>query len=503
MTNAATSVRVAQGELRGTSDQGISAFLGIPYAAAPFGDARMLPPRPAPSWDGVRDAAEYGPTCPKGEYPPQYQALFPEVTIPGEECLNLNVWTPDPGASGLPVLVWIHGGSFMNGSGSVTEYDGSAFARDGIVCVTINYRLGAEGFLYTGDGVANVGLLDQIEALRWVQENIAAFGGDPGRVTVAGESAGAMSITTLLAMPAAGGLFQQAITQSGAGAHTLSPDESRNVARYLAEALGVTPDRAAIAARPADEVAQAAGALTEEVQTAPDPAKWGQLALSLLPFSPTVDGDTLPEEPLSALAGGASSSVRLLTGTNLEEAQLFLVAAGAIDLVDEATLAGGAAAYGAPDGTVAAYQANRPGAGRGDVLAAIITDWFFRIPAVRVAEARAANSASAGNTWMYRFDWRSPAFDGRLGSCHAVEIPFVFDTLREDSTHARLGTDAPQAVADTAHSAWVRFITDGDPGWPAYDTDTRATAILTEKLEVISDPAGDERLLWEQRQPLS
>jgi para-nitrobenzyl esterase len=502
MTNAATSVRVAQGELRGKSDQGISAFLGIPYAAPPFGDARLLPPRPAASWDGVRDATQYGPTCPKGEYPPQYQALFPEVVIAGEECLNLNVWTPGPGASGLPVLVWIHGGSFMNGSGSVAEYDGSAFARDGIVCVTLNYRLGAEGFLYTGDGVANVGLLDQVAALRWVQDNIAAFGGDPGRVTVAGESAGAMSITTLLAMPQASGLFQQAITQSGAGAHTLAPDESRQVAQYLADALGVAPDRQAIAAVPADRVAQAAGALTEEVQTTPDPAKWGSLVLSLLPFCPTVDGEVLPQEPLAALAAGASSGVRVLTGTNLEEAQLFLVASGAIDLIDEAMLAGGAAAYGAPDGTVAAYQAARPGAGHGDVLAAIITDWFFRIPAVRVAEARAGNSASAGNTWMYRFDWRSPSFDGRLGSCHAVEIPFVFDTLGQPSTHARLGADAPQAVADTIHSAWVRFIADGDPGWPAYDTDTRSTAIFTEKLEVASDPAGDERRRWDQRQPL-
>ncbi len=502
MNNAATSVRVAQGELRGKSDHGVAVFLGIPYAAAPFGDGRMLPPRPAPSWDGVRDAVEYGPTCPKGQYPPQYQALFPEVDIPGEECLNLNVWTPDPGASGLPVLVWIHGGSFMNGSGSVAEYDGQAFARDGIVCVTINYRLGAEGFLYTGDGVANVGLLDQVAALRWVRENIAAFGGDPGRVTVAGESAGAMSITTLLAMPLASGLFQQAITQSGAGAHTLAPEESRRVAQYLADALGVPARREAIAAQPADRVSQAAGALTEEVQTAPDPARWGQLALSLLPFSPTVDGDVLPAEPLAALAGGASSEVRLLTGTNREEAQLFLVAAGTIDLVDEAMLAAGAAAYGAPDSTVAAYRASRPGAGPGDVLAAIITDWFFRIPAVRVAEARAGNSASAGNTWMYRFDWRSPAFGARLGACHAVEVPFVFDTLGHPSTHARLGTDAPQAVADTIHAAWARFITDGDPGWPAYDTDTRATAIFTEKLEVESDPAGAERLLWAARQPL-
>jgi para-nitrobenzyl esterase len=502
MNNAATSARVAQGELRGKSDHGVSVFLGIPYAAAPFGDGRMLPPRPAPSWDGARDAVEYGPTCPKGQYPPQYQALFPEVDIPGEECLNLNVWTPDPGAAGLPVLVWIHGGSFMNGSGSVAEYDGRAFARDGIVCVTINYRLGAEGFLYTGDGVANVGLLDQVAALRWVRENIAAFGGDPGRVTVAGESAGAMSITTLLAMPLASGLFQQAITQSGAGAHTLAPEESRQVAQYLADALGVPASREAIAAQPADRVSQAAGGLTEEVQTAPDPARWGQLALSLLPFSPTVDGDVLPAEPLAALAGGASSEVRLLTGTNREEAQLFLVAAGTIDLVDEAMLAAGAAAYGAPDSTVAAYRASRPGAGPGDVLAAIITDWFFRIPAVRVAEARAGNSASAGNTWMYRFDWRSPAFGARLGSCHAVEVPFVFDTLGHPSTHARLGADAPQAVADTIHAAWARFITDGDPGWPAYDSDTRATAIFAEKLEVESDPAGAERRLWAARQPL-
>jgi para-nitrobenzyl esterase len=139
----------------------------------------MLPPQPPDSWEGIRDATSYGPTCPKGDYPPQYAPLFPEVVLPGEECLNLNVWTPDPAASGLPVLVWIHGGSFMNGSGSVEEYRGTAFARDGVVCVTINYRLGAEGFLFTGDGIANVGLLDQIAALHWVQENIAAFGGGP------------------------------------------------------------------------------------------------------------------------------------------------------------------------------------------------------------------------------------------------------------------------------------------------------------------------------------
>src|ERR1700722_2458149 len=246
MNNAATSVRVAQGELRGKSDHGVSVFLGIPYAAAPFGAGRMLPPRPAPSWDGVRDAVEYGPTCPKGQYPPQYQALFPEVEIPGEDCLNLNVWTPDPGTSGLPVLVWIHGGSFMNGSGSVAEYNGAAFARDGVVCVTINYRLAAEGFLFLDDGIANLGLLDQLAALRWVQANISAFGGDPARVTVAGESAGAMSVTTLLSMPLASDLFSQAIAESGAAAHTLTAEVARMVGGYLADALGVAAERSAL-----------------------------------------------------------------------------------------------------------------------------------------------------------------------------------------------------------------------------------------------------------------
>src|SRR5208282_971933 len=222
-------VRLKDGAVRGKAESGVSAFLGIPYAAPPFGVNRMQPPRLVKAWDGERDATAFGPTAPKGDYPPQYARLFPEVVIPGEECLNLNVWTPDADASGLPVLVWIHGGAFMNGSGSVGAYNGAAFARDGVVCVTINYRLAAEGFLYLDDGIANLGLLDQLAALRWVQDNISAFGGDPARVTVAGESAGAMSVTTLLSMPLAAGLFAQAIAESGAGAHTLTVSQGQLV----------------------------------------------------------------------------------------------------------------------------------------------------------------------------------------------------------------------------------------------------------------------------------
>jgi para-nitrobenzyl esterase len=196
---------------------GVAAFKGIPYAAPPFGPNRFQPPRPPESWDGVRDALEYGRVAPQAPYAPPFDQLLGDQGHPGEDCLNLNVWTPDPTGGGLPVMVWIHGGSFVRGSGALPTYDGTRFARDGVVCVTINYRLGADGFLYLGDGIANRGLLDQVAALEWVQENIRAFGGDPARVTIFGESAGAFSVATLLSMPRAEGLFQRAIAQSGAG----------------------------------------------------------------------------------------------------------------------------------------------------------------------------------------------------------------------------------------------------------------------------------------------
>jgi para-nitrobenzyl esterase len=490
----APTVTVQGGVLEGRRSGGVCAFLGVPYAAAPFGADRMRPPQPVVAWTGMREAGGFGPTAPKGDYPPQYQKLFPEVVIAGDECLNLNVWTPDPQASGLPVLVWIHGGSFMNGSGSVGAYDGTAFARDGVVCVTINYRLAAEGFLFLGDAVANLGLLDQLAALRWVQDNIAAFGGDPGRVTVAGESAGAMSVTTLLAMPLAEGLFAQAIVQSGAAAHTLAPDLARTVGGYLADALGVAPTRDAIKQVPLEALVRAAADLVVEVQTAPDPAKWGQLALSLLPFAPVVDGTVLPAHPLEAFADGQAGGIPLMIGSNRDEARLFLVAAGTIDFIDDTTLTVAAGAYGlTPDG-LAVYRANRPGAGAGDLLAAVISDWFFRIPALRVAEARAGAAAS---TWMYRFDHPEPDANGRLGACHAVEIPFVFDTTAREEVWPLIGEAPSPATAETAHHAWSSFITDGDPGWSPYDPATRATGLFTDQLTEVNDPSGDERALWD------
>lgn len=495
MATAPPIVTTTSGPVEGrTVDHGVLRFAGIPYAAAPFGANRMQPPQPAPSWDGVRDAGEFGPTVPKGDYPPAYARILHEVTIPGDDCLNVNVWTPDIAGS-RPVLVWIHGGSFMNGSNSVAEYDGTAFARDGVVLVSVNYRLAAEGFLFLGDGIANIGLQDQIAALRWVRENIAAFGGDPDRVTVAGESAGAMSVSTLLAMPAANGLFAQVITQSGATAHTLTPETATTVGRRLAEVLGVEPTRAAITALPIEQVSKSAADLVTEVQTGGDPATWGSLALTLLPFAPVLDESTLPVDPLEAISNGVSDDVRVLTGTTRDESRLFLVAPGAIDYVDDAALVASAGAYGLSEDGVNVYRANRPAGSPGDVMAALVTDWFFAVPAQRVAEAR-VNRGQAP-TWMYRFDLLSPTDNANLGSAHATEIPFVFDTIGFPSSAGLVGSHPSQAAADAIHRVWVDFVTTGDPGWAAYDLERRTVGLLTESVTATSDPNSDERRLWD------
>ena len=268
-------VVLAQGRLLGSENDGILSFKGIPYAAAPFGGNRFAAPGAAPSWDGVRDAVEYGPTAPKPPYPSPIDRLLADPVIAGEDCLNLNVWTPAVDADRRPVLVWIHGGAFVNGSGAVSVYDGSTFARDGVVCVTVNYRLGVDGFLVIDGAPANRGLLDLVAALRWVRENIAAFGGDPDAVTIAGQSAGAMSVTTLLSMPAAAGLFRRAIAQSGAGHHVLPAATAAKVTTALADRLGVEPTVEGFAAVPVRRAGRRAGRAVGEHRGGAEPGGVG------------------------------------------------------------------------------------------------------------------------------------------------------------------------------------------------------------------------------------
>ncbi len=490
-----TVVKTRQGAVRGATVDGIAVFKGIPYAAPPFGARRFQPPQPVEAWDGVRDALSYGATVTKPPYFPPFDVLLPEPAIPGEDSLNLNIWTPDPGRADLPVLVWIHGGAFANGTGAIPTYDGSRFARDGVVCVTINYRLGVDGFLFLGQGNANLGLLDQVAALAWVQENIAAFGGDPHSVTVAGQSAGGMSIGALLSMPRARGLFRRAIPQSGAGHHAISAESAQMIGRYLAEKLGVEPTLEAITTVPSDRLLAAQLALSGDVFARPDPALWGEVAANLMPFEPVIDGDVLPTRPIDRIAKGAGAEIEVLVGTTTEEERLFLVPNDAIKAINEDILAGGIAAYGLPvSETLATYRSTRPAADAGDIYEAIYTDWFFRIPAVRLAEAHVRNN---GRTYMYEFAWRSPAFDGRLGACHALEIPFVFDTLDREGMGVLLGEAPPQVLADAMHTAWVGFITRGDPGWPQYELDQRQTMHFDASSELLKDPRSAERTLWE------
>jgi para-nitrobenzyl esterase len=492
---ATVVVETAQGRVRGSHVDGVVAVKGIPYAAPPFGVSRFRAPAPAQRWDGVRDATAFGPTAPATGYPPPFQAMFDDPVIAGEDCLSLNVWTPDPGAGGLPVLVWIHGGAFRNGTSAAPLYDGAHLAREGVVLVSLNYRLGTDGFLLLDGVEPNRGLLDQVAALEWVQEHVAAFGGDPGNVTVFGESAGSISLCSLLAMPRARGLFHRAIAQSGGGHHALPPEDARRVTEAMAGALGVpsTPD--GFASVRLDRLAEAQAAIGLEVSTNPDPARWGRLAFDGMPFEPTVDGDVLPALPIDAIADGAGAGVPLLTGTTAEEWRLFLVPTGMIDLLTDAHVAGALAGYGAADPEVAACYAEL-GGGPGDRLSAVVTDWFLRIPAIRLAEARADGIAP---TYLYELAWRSPQFGGRLGACHGLDLPFVFGTLGSRSGRAFAGDTPPQSLSDEMRAAWLAFARTGDPGWPPYEPGRRSVMVFDEHPEVVDDPQPARRTAWDGR----
>jgi carboxylesterase type B len=296
-------------------------------------------------------------------------------------------------------------------------------------------------------------------------------------------------------MPDAQGLFRRAIAQSGAAHHAISVATAQRVGQRLTEKLGVAATREGIAAVPLDRLVAAQAELQADLGAHPDPERWGaEVALSMMPWQPVIDGKVIPSRPIDRIAAGASADVDVMVGTNTDEHRLFLVPGGAIDQVTAEGLAAVLAAYGLPvEPALAAYRAAHPRANPGDLLAAIQTDWFWRVPAIRLADAHATSVAA---TYMYELAWRSPQLGGRLGACHALEIAFVFDTLG-NGTEPFWGTSPPQQLADTMHAAWAAFATNGDCGWPKYDLSRRPTMRFDTASKVVDDPRSWERELWE------
>ncbi len=491
---SAPEVDTVHGPVRGAFEDGLAVFRAVPYAAPPFGDLRFAAPAPPASWSEPRECTRPGPTAPKPPYRAVVVDLLPEPVVEGEDCLHVNVWSPDLTGS-APVLVWVHGGSFQNGSNAVPVYDGAAFARDGVVLVSVNYRLGVDGFAHLEGAPDNRGLLDQVAALEWVRDNVASFGGDPARVTICGESAGAMGVTTLSVMPAARGLFGRVIAQSGAGHHVLHRESARLISAALADLLGVEPTADAFARVPVAELLEAHSRLVVMVGQDPDPARWGEVAANMMPFEPVVDGESLPGVPIALIAAGEAAAVDVLVGSNDDEHALFLHPV--LDAIEEDRVRLVLALFGAADGAYETLSASTGSSHPGELMVAGLSDWFFRLPALRWAEARLA---AGSPTWVYEFGWRSSALGGVLGACHALEIGFVFDTLGVPEGRALTGDDPPQALADDMHGAWVRFVRDGDPGWPAYG-EQRSTRRFggADDGEVLDDPRPERRLLWPTR----
>ncbi|MFE1951211.1 carboxylesterase/lipase family protein [Streptomyces sp. NPDC059524] len=481
MTTIATSsqpvVHTHTGPVRGERRTHGTRFLGIPYAQPPVGPLRFAAPVPPEPWTRLRDATAYGPTA-------QRRRLFevttiPEPSIPGEGTLNLNVFTPDPAPdASRPVLVWIHGGGFLAGSAASPWYDGDAFNRDGVVLVSIGYRLGIEGFLHLPDAPDNRGVLDWIAALEWVQRNIASFGGDPGQVTIAGQSAGGGAVQTLLATPAARGLFRAAISASGAVMRPQDRETAEAVTRRLAEHTGAPVTAAAL-----EKLSDAELLDLQDAATAP-----GTPMLALAPFA---DGLLVPEPVPDALTtGDAGADIPLMLGFTAHE---FNAAPqpGATTETLHATFA----ALGLDETAVRAFTETYDGGTPGELQSQALTDVVFRAPGLAVAEARARR---ARPTWLYEFRLGSTA-PGLTGLAHhCVDLPFAFDLLDAEGVTPALGDQPPQHVADAVHAAWTAFVRDLDPGadWPAYTPERRETRIWDAAPRTESDPLHRLRAIW-------
>lgn len=491
---APPEARTTAGWVRGRTEGGLAVFRGIPFAQPPVGLLRFAPPRSAIAWDGMREAFSFG------SPPPQSSTYGPAPEPSDDDWLTVNVWTPaaDPAAR-RPVMVWIYGGAYKVGSAEVPAYDGARLAGEGdLVLVTFNYRTGAEGFLQVDGAPANRGLLDQMAALEWVRDNIAAFGGDPEWVTVFGQSAGAGSIASLLAAPRAAGLFQRAIAQSVPGVY-FSPPLAADIAAAVAAELGLRATAADLSGIDPVRLTAAGDAVDRKLGQYQD--RWGQVALTQTPYAPVVDGEVLPLTPWQALAAGAARDVPLITGHTRDESRLFLVMSGQLGQISEEQAARSLRVLGPrPDGE-RAYRAAFSDASAERLYELVENDWVFRMPTQRLAEAQAAGG---GTAYLYELTWSAPVHGGILGACHGLDGPLVFGNL-DQGLAARLIGPAPYPEAEQMsaqfRTAWTRFATTGDPGWPGYDARQRLTRVFDLPPLTTAYPEEASRRLWQDQDP--
>ncbi|MEU9781878.1 carboxylesterase family protein [Streptomyces phaeochromogenes] len=487
---AATAV----GTVRGRREDGLAVFRGIPYAQPPVGEARFAAPRPVNRRDGVRDAFSFGPPPPQEPFGPEPAPA--DGPPPGDDWLTVNVWTPDADpAARRPVMVWIYGGAYKLGSADDPAYDGNRLARDGgLVVVTLNYRVGIEGFLQIEGVPANRGLLDQVAALEWVRDNITAFGGDPDQVTVFGESAGAGSIAALMSMPRARGLFRRAIAQSVPGAF-FSNELAADIAEAVAGELGLRPTVADLSAVGPRKLPEAGAALTARMREYVH--RWGPVALTPTPFSPVVDGDVLPATPWEALANGTARNVELIAGHNRDEYRLFLLLGGLLGRVDEGLASMALGLFGPAPDAERSYRAAFPDASAEYLFELVQSDWLFRMPSLHLAEAQ---TAGGGQAHLYELTWPAPADGGALGACHGLDVPLAFG-VPGGLGGMLIGPElSPGTEALSAHvrSAWTAFARTGDPGWSPYDSGRRLVHLLDTEPTTATYPEEASRRLWER-----
>ncbi|MFK4759777.1 carboxylesterase/lipase family protein [Microbacterium sp. ZW T5_45] len=441
------TVALAAGTVRGVQDDGVRRFLGIPYAVPPFGRNRFSAPQPVAPWQGVRDADAFGPTAPQRPYGGAIGELLGSVRIPGDDILTANVWAPVD-ASGAPVMLWVHGGALERGTAALPLYDGAAFARAGVVFVSVNYRLGSEGFSVLDDAPCNLGLRDVAAALEWVHREISAFGGDPSAITAMGESAGGALVAALLARDDTRPMIARAIIESGP-LDAQSPEKAGRVTQQLAKRLGVSADRGSFLGMPPDALLDA-----RRDQAA------GSSPLGGAPgFQLAIDQDSLPQSPHKVLG---SIDTPVLIGSNTDEYRLWFPPESLAG-ISRLKLLLARLALRIPGRAVTAVRSAFPGATTGEVFGQLATDILLRAPLSRLAAARPTS------THVYEFAWPSPVRD--LRAAHALELGFVFDRLDDDEARRLTGPDAPTRLAAEMHASWIAYVKTGDPGWPVFGTE--------------------------------